>query len=306
MKLSTFIITAALNVGGRNAPKQPELRNQVLSFDSDSAHYDMQVGKWYEMIGMADDQEYLENERTLKKLQKDISRMATPEKIDEFNGARKLRQLKILVLFLQKNKLEFGRYCYYGCHCLPDKKFHGKYDYGGKVLDKIDGTCKQWGVCTKCIKEKHGHECDSEEMGYKFDLIINSEKRDIDCSVNKNACKRDICECDKRLSERLAIYEDTWDESKHINRGNFSRDGVCKTPSPTVIELPAVVNGGGGGNNVTPGFREELDREGCCNLDDMPNVSFKKPGSLCCGGSHYDPYTQDCCPGNSINPFGMC
>ena len=32
---------------------------------------------------------------------------------------RKFRQLKISVLWLQKEQ-KFGRYCYYGCYCLPE------------------------------------------------------------------------------------------------------------------------------------------------------------------------------------------
>ena len=32
---------------------------------------------------------------------------------------RKFRNLKILVLWMQESK-RFGRYCYYGCYCLPE------------------------------------------------------------------------------------------------------------------------------------------------------------------------------------------
>ena len=39
---------------------------------------------------------------------------------------RKFRNLKLLIVFLQK-ELGFGKYCYYGCHCLPE----GSHDIAG-------------------------------------------------------------------------------------------------------------------------------------------------------------------------------
>ena len=39
---------------------------------------------------------------------------------------RKFRNLKLLIVFLQE-KLGFGKYCYYGCHCLPE----GSHDIAG-------------------------------------------------------------------------------------------------------------------------------------------------------------------------------
>lgn len=52
-------------------------------------------------------------------------------------AARKFRQLKILVLWLQKQP-RFGNYCYYGCYCLPE----GAHDLSGggygEPVDMID------------------------------------------------------------------------------------------------------------------------------------------------------------------------
>ena len=51
-------------------------------------------------------------------------------------GARKFRQLKILVLWLQQEQ-KFGRYCYYGCYCLPE----GAHDLsGGGYGEPVDGV----------------------------------------------------------------------------------------------------------------------------------------------------------------------
>jgi len=94
---------------------------------------------------------------------------------------RKFRNLKILVLYLQKEK-KFGRYCYYGCHCLPE----GSHDLAnggyGKPRDNIDGSCRRFGQCYKCLLDEHKDgkglpkkgnvtECKGEELGYEVDLI---------------------------------------------------------------------------------------------------------------------------------------
>ena len=51
--------------------------------------------------------------------------------------ARKFRQLKIIVLWLQKEQ-RFGRYCYYGCHCLPEGSHYLGANTYGEPVDNID------------------------------------------------------------------------------------------------------------------------------------------------------------------------
>lgn len=45
--------------------------------------------------------------------------MADDPRTLSLEQTRKFRNLKILVLFLQSEK-KFGRYCFYGCYCLPE------------------------------------------------------------------------------------------------------------------------------------------------------------------------------------------
>ena len=92
---------------------------------------------------------------------------------------RKFRNLKILVLFLQSEK-KFGKYCYYGCHCLPE----GSHDLAqggfGVPKDNIDRSCRRFGQCYKCLLEEHKDDefdisgntiCKGEEIGYQADLV---------------------------------------------------------------------------------------------------------------------------------------
>ena len=62
------------------------------------------------------------------------------------------------------------------------------------------------------------------------------------CTDRNGSCRKNICECDKRLVERLTqlsgsesnvshpitIIIDKWDESNHQGIGNFDREEKCK------------------------------------------------------------------------------
>ena len=77
-------------------------------------------------------------------------------------------QLKYAILFLQKRKT-FGKYCFYGCWCLPK----GALDIGhgqGKPVDQIDTACHDYATCYNCLYSKQvGRMCDENDVGnYKM------------------------------------------------------------------------------------------------------------------------------------------
>jgi len=154
---------------------------------------------------------------------------------------RKFRNLKILVLWLQKEQ-KFGRYCYYGCHCLPEGSHNIAQGGYGKPKDNIDASCRRFGQCYKCLTDEHKEDkgwpagqpgCIGEEIGYGADLLIDNDtgKHYIQCNNKLGSCRRNICECDKQLSENLALYEDEWAEQFHANRGGFERLDECHKPT---------------------------------------------------------------------------
>lgn len=163
--------------------------------------------------------------------------------------ARKFRNMKILVLWLQEAK-KFGRYCYYGCYCLPEGSHNIAMGGYGKPVDNIDKACFNFKQCYKCLLDEHADgqglpkntpkspdydgRCKGENLGYKFDLVVRANGRKlIKCTNKAGSCKRNICECDKKLAEDLAFHENEWDESKHAVKGGFSREATCiKTKSP--------------------------------------------------------------------------
>jgi hypothetical protein len=79
------------------------------------------------------------------------SRMANPEE------ERKFRQMKILVLWLQNSK-KFGRYCFYGCYCLPEGSHNIAAGGYGKPQDSIDKACFDFKQCYRNVSHNKPSE----------------------------------------------------------------------------------------------------------------------------------------------------
>ena len=73
-------------------------------------------------------------------------------------------QLKYAVLFLQSEKA-FGKYCFYGCWCLPRGPLELGSGYGMPV-DPIDEACRDYSTCYNCLYSKSlGRECGTDDKG---------------------------------------------------------------------------------------------------------------------------------------------
>jgi len=203
-------------------------------------------------------------------------------------AARKFRQLKILVLWLQKQP-RFGNYCYYGCYCLPE----GAHDLSGggygEPVDMIDRTCKTFNQCYECAKLGNGRitdtgeHCVGEHTKYRFQLVTNETtgEKSIRCRNPEGTCARHICECDKRMAEGLARWEDAWDVNFHTGRNNgaWKYDDNCKKK--------------GLGRYGKP--------ETCCG-ESFPDMKPRQKGKECCAHIPWDPNTTDkqCCPNGKL------
>lgn len=167
-----------------------------------------------------------------------VDRNVIPSPLQE----RKFRNLKVLVLWLQIAD-QFGRYCYYGCYCLPEGSHNIAAGGYGQPVDNIDRACFDFKQCYKCLINEHldgeglprnpksetyDGKCKGENLGYKFDLFIRPNgTKVIKCRDKAGSCKRNICECDKKLAEQLSFHESEWDETKHAVRGGFKREEQC-------------------------------------------------------------------------------
>ena len=53
-------------------------------------------------------------------------------------------QLKTLVTaLLGDSSINFDRFCFYGCYCLPDAAVHDASPGTGRPVDGIDNACKE-------------------------------------------------------------------------------------------------------------------------------------------------------------------
>ena len=77
---------------------------------------------------------------------------------------RKFRHLKLLVLWLQKEQ-KFGRYCYYGCYCLPEGSHEISSGGYGKPIDNIDGACRDFKWCYQCLVREHNEATPDSSWG---------------------------------------------------------------------------------------------------------------------------------------------
>merc|ERR1719473_1485166 len=83
-----------------------------------------------------------------------IENLMGPMRSQSEQEIRKFRNLKVLVLWLQKEQ-KFGRYCYYGCYCLPEDSHNIASGGYGKPVDNIDSACFDFKQCYKCLIEEH-------------------------------------------------------------------------------------------------------------------------------------------------------
>merc|ERR1711881_708233 len=179
-----------------------------------------------------------------------------------------------------------------GCWCLPDTDHADFTPRFGKPVDEIDMSCKKMSQCYDRAKMDHGEECDSSSVPYKFELHRdpnepdNHWKNSIVCKDNptgKKACRRSICECDKKLAEDLRENFGFWVQGHHQTQGGFDTS-ECQVDHCTGKDCQA---------------RGPIE---CCGANDGPRFPFRTHEGVrkCCGQTTYDSNMQECCDNNEI------
>merc|ERR1712110_42755 len=146
---------------------------------------------------------------------------------------RKFRNLKAMVMILQPNNVTtFGRYCYYGCWCLPAGQ-HNLSSVFGAPVDPIDEVCKEFALCYKCLDIDFAGQCDPDKVGYMWarnyvaDVVVDVTCKN-DPSINANhRCARYTCECDRILAVGFGLYHWRWNINFHARWGSFDRMANC-------------------------------------------------------------------------------
>ena len=178
--------------------------------------------------------------------------------IPEINA--KYRQLSEMIDHLISNKINsqtFRKFEYYGCYCLSTFKFNSKLSSStnnnndasdqGLPMDEIDGACRRHHECISCADKDHSDrrsfdlECNPSRIGYSYVKLIDQNDpdnlfyRQIRCEDSttnsttelKMSCKRQICECDKKLAEDLReLYVD---QNNNENNNNNNKNTYGET-----------------------------------------------------------------------------
>jgi len=277
-------------------------RMSVVTFDMNWRSYDERSKMVFDTLfpGVMEQDEFQTNEDIIQQQDDEICRLghdptfpdikvkcdrtrSNPRpKIKYMTPARKFKQLKMLVLWLQESQ-EFGRYCYYGCHCMPEGSHNLLGNGYGVPVDSIDRSCKNFFQCYECAKMEDS-TCQGDKVKYKYRLVqdqTTGEKK-VECVNKEGSCQRNICECDKRWSEKLAQIEGDFDPRYHKNRGvgiepAWKYNNECKK-SKGIFGKP----------------------EECCGASFPDKMPLQK-GKQCCGYRPFDPNgPRQCCAGDKL------
>jgi len=221
-------------------------------------------------------------------------------------GLRKFRNLKTMVMKMQPSNITtFGRYCYYGCWCLPAGQHNLASGFGSPV-DAIDEVCKEFALCYKCLDIDFAGTCNPATQSYAWGRVKdNGVIVDVTClndpnNSNKAKCARYVCECDRILATGFALYHWVHNNSLHIwgnfdrlancfpRGGSYKQDACCGAYGTSSDEFNA--------NKFRVGYRRPY--------------STLNPSTACCNDVFYYNYTEEeCCNVSgdlSIVPIGDC
>lgn len=246
---------------------------------------------------------------------------------------KRFLQLKYAIMFLQKTK-SIGRYCFYGCWCLPN----GAADLGlgtGPPMDDIDRSCREFATCYNCLyNQEIGGACNEDNPGRyvirgRTDPV--TDKKTLYCMNAPGTCQRNRCECDRALAMKLGEFQDQWRPDYHRRRGNppFDADAYCRiqAPSPvaavsdgavfeqsdvgaggrgdfaTMSALSNQAGGGGGGSVASVAGSVTINRvvssapiygEIIGCCGRAPDVHYFRQGQKCCGDGEIVDYNAPC------------
>lgn len=235
-------------------------------------------------------------EVTVAKVEKDIGNAQNPRSPAQTvavaaQSLRKFRNLKAMVMILQPaNVTTFGRYCYYGCWCLPAGQHNLSSGFGAPV-DPIDEVCKEFALCYKCLDIDFAGQCDPDKVGYMWARnYVNDVVVDVTCkndpTINSNhRCARYVCECDRILAVGFGLYHWRWNINFHARWGSFDRMANC---------FPR--NGNYRQDACCGGYGTASDEWGQSHVAMRRPYATTNPSTACCQDVfYYDFLSEECC-----------
>ncbi|CAG5109819.1 Oidioi.mRNA.OKI2018_I69.chr2.g4303.t1.cds [Oikopleura dioica] len=208
---------------------------------------------------------------------------------EEQANAKKLEVIMKMTMFLQADP-NFEKVYKYGCWCFRngEKSVLGG---SGNTIDGADRACKAYQQCHKCMDNDY-NDCPAW-VPYRFEGKINDDgRKTITCLNQEGSCRRNHCECDKKLAEDLALHEMTLNPLNRRDFG-FEPEQACKKADSRSIST------------------SHATETSCCGVypNRFPFVSNRNQGESlrkCCLNKTYDPRKLACCPGHEVKNHGTC
>jgi len=183
---------------------------------------------------------------------------------------RKYELLKLMTIYLQPDEqVKWSKFSGYGCYCF--QSYDNEFWKGqGLPKDDIDKSCRSLSMCYHCIQSE---ETCSPDVKYEFIGLEDSATGDraIMCLNPTGSCERNVCECDKRMSEELRRESETFNVLYDSQFALFDATTQCEKQ----IGTPAW--------------------DACCGTYPTRFPYSTEGSRACCGESTYDTNFHDCC-----------
>ena len=104
--------------------------------------------------------------------------------------------------------IDFDRFCFYGCYCLPDSNVHDASPGSGTPVDSIDRSCHELKMCYQCANkdtiEETGDKC-HQDSAYSVEPIRNELGTVVDytCKNRVGSCRWRNCQCDRAFAHKI-------------------------------------------------------------------------------------------------------
>jgi len=188
--------------------------------------------------------------------------------LDSLENERRYNQL-VEMMELYNGQFNPQKFWTYGCNCLMlgDRPMS---DPGrGQPVDDLDGACRHYKECLRCVRDQHGEQCIGEFVKYRW-FSVGSQAN---CQNAEDTCQRDICECDKSFAEAHALVADQYQDKYHMffsaNSGaEWDPQNQCVSGTPGSSSECC-------GGNGYPYKTYNTNLKECCN---------RRVGDIGCGG----------------------
>lgn len=295
-------------------PDAPVWEMEFLAGDDDEAQHIAEEDS-IEALMMKDDlgQMLLQLEQVLEQRQNSLARRGgemSEGDLESLNQLRRFKNLKAMVMSMQPAEVTvFGRYCYYGCWCLPQGQHNLASGYG-QPIDPVDAVCKEFALCYKCIDIDFGGSCNPEKRGYKWGKSYDDagQQVDIRCKNNHNEgpshrCARFVCECDRILAVGLAQTYMYWNITFHArwstlqpgDPGYFAKEDDCITVTGDYRQDACCGAYGAATHDVHQMSNAHTGQYPIKPYSRRPYASTNPNNGCCQDAAIFDTANQECC-----------